>query len=41
MNSHELRPDQLSHHHAISPRDSWNYILTHETPPRNYREITS
>jgi len=23
----ELRPDQLRHHHEISPRDSWNYAL--------------
>jgi len=24
----ELRPDQLRHHHEVSPRGSWNYILT-------------
>jgi len=24
----ELRPDQMRHHHEISPRDSWNYALT-------------
>jgi len=37
----ELRPDQLRHHHEVSPRGSWNYVLTNETPPQNYREITS
>jgi len=37
----ELRPDQMRHHHEISPRDSWNYALTNEAPPRNYRGITS
>jgi len=37
----ELCPDQLRHHHEISPIDSWNYALTNETPPRNYRGITS
>jgi len=24
----ELRPDQLRHHHEVSPRGSWNYVLT-------------
>jgi len=24
----ELRPDQLRHHHEVSPRGSWNYALT-------------
>jgi len=37
----ELHPDQLRHHHEISPRDSWNYALNNEAPPRNYRGITS
>jgi len=37
----ELRADQLRHHHEISPRDSWNYVLTNEAPTRNYRGITS
>jgi len=36
----ELRPDQPRHHHEASPRDSWNYVLTNEAPPRNYRGIT-
>jgi len=37
----ELRPDQLRHHHKISPRDPWNYAPTNEAPPQNYRGITS
>jgi len=37
----ELRPDQMRHHHEISPRDPWNYVLTNEAPPRNHRRITS
>jgi len=37
----ELRLDQLRHHHEVSPRGSWNYALTNEAPPRNYRGITS
>jgi len=36
----ELRPDQLRHHHEVSHRGSWNYALTNEAPPRNYRGIT-
>jgi len=24
----ELRPDQLKHHHEVSPKGSWNYVLT-------------
>jgi len=24
----ELRPDQLRHHHEVSPKGSWNYALT-------------
>ena len=35
----ELRPDQLRHHHEVSPRGSWNYALTNEAPPRNYLEL--
>jgi len=31
----------MRHHHEISPRDSWNYILTNEAPPRNLCGITS
>ena len=31
----ELHPDQLRHHHEISPRGMEN-----EAPPRNYRGIT-
>jgi len=37
----ELRLDQMRHHHEISYRDSLNYALTNEAPPRNYRGITS
>jgi len=37
----ELRFDQLRHHHEVSPRDSWNYALTIEAPPRHRRGITS
>jgi len=37
----ELRPNQMRHHQEISPRDSWNYALTNEAPPRNYRGIMS
>jgi len=29
----ELCPDQMRHHHEISPRDSLNYALTCEAPP--------
>jgi len=36
----ELRLDQMRHHHEVSPRDSRNYALTNEAPPRNYRGIT-
>jgi len=37
----DLRLDQLSHHYEVSPRDSWNYILTNEAPPQHRRGITS
>jgi len=36
----ELRPDQLRHHHEVSPRASWDYALTNEALPQNYRGIT-
>jgi len=36
----ELCLDQLRHHHEVSPRGSWNYALTNEAPPLNYRGIT-
>jgi len=37
----ELCSDHLKHHHEISPRDSWNYAVTNEAQPRNYRGISS
>jgi len=37
----KLRPNQLRHHHEVSPRGLWNYVLTNDAPLRNYRGITS
>jgi len=37
----ELCPDQLRHHHEVSPRGSWNYVLTIEAPSWNYHGIMS